>query len=117
QTICRTLRVRFGADDVTQDIMEHSGTLLQLSQDALLLWREKQLLYADQHGSPDDAFVLTITKQRGSISVAMDGDVVLTYDEERASLATEGRSGGRSRLCIGGCLSRLHLGDVSIIPL
>src|SRR5207253_3619398 len=40
QTIFRTLCVRFGADDVTQDIMEHSGTLLQLSQDALLLWRE-----------------------------------------------------------------------------
>src|SRR5207253_42382 len=123
QAIFRTLCVRFAADDVTQDIMEHSGTLLQLSQDALLLWRDKQLLYADQRGSPDDTFVLTITKRRGSICVAVDGDVVLTHEEERASPATGGRSSpggggaGRTKLCIGGCLSRLHLGDVSIAPL
>src|SRR5262249_31485022 len=42
----------------------------------------------------------------------------VTYDDERAAPATDGRSSAaRSKLCIGGCLSRLHLGDVSIVPL
>src|SRR5262249_2555339 len=115
QSIFRTLCVRVGGD-ATRDIMERGGLRVQVSQDALLLWKDNTLVLSQSPGSPDDMFVLTITRLAGRITVAVDGDVVLTHQEDRPA-TRNGASGGPSKLCIGGCLSRLHLGDVSIIGL
>jgi serine protease Do len=112
QSIFRTLCVRIGGD-AAQDITERGGLRVQLTQDALHLWKDNTLVLSRSRGSPDDLFVLTVTKQGGRITVALDGDVVLTHQQEKAAPPLA----GGSKLCIGGCLSRLHLGDVSILAL
>jgi serine protease Do len=110
QSIFRTLFVRFGTTDIVQDIMQPSGTRVQLSQDASSLWKEKQLIRTESKGSPEDPFVMTITRQKGTITVAIDQEIVFSYQDDKTRTPS-------AKLSVGGCLSRLHLGEVSIVKL
>jgi hypothetical protein len=109
QSIFRTLIVRFGAD-AGRDIMQPVGTRVQLGQDAVVLWKDSQVLHTEGKGSPDDAFVLTVTRQGGLITVAVDDQTLFSCRDEKSSVAP-------TRLSIGGCLSRLYLGEVSVLKL
>ena len=61
-------------------------------------------------GNTDYPGVLTITKQGGDITFAQDDKILLEYHDD-APLK------GNFRFNLGGILSRLHLGEVSVIDL
>jgi hypothetical protein len=106
----RALFVRFGTNDVRSDITERSGDLIQLSQFRTVLWRDGEVMAANGEGSPDGPFVLAVTRVGDQTAVAVDGRIVLNQRDGRP-LA------GAHRLCLGGFLSRLHLGEVAVTDL
>jgi serine protease Do len=106
----RTLVVRFGTDDVRPDILERVGHGFQVSDSRLLYWRGADILANKGEGSPDEPFILSVTRVGDQTVVALDGQVVLSQRDGRAL-------SGRHRLCFGGYLSRLSLGDVAVIDL
>jgi V8-like Glu-specific endopeptidase len=108
--IRRSLFIRFGAEDIDKNIMDSVGTRLQFRDHDAMFWQENRLLKDGPQGSPDDFFVLTISRQRGFVTVAVDDDVVF-------SSATSTELKTPTKLSIGGILSRLQLGEVSIIAL
>jgi hypothetical protein len=110
RSILRMLCVRLNTDETDKDIMERNGNLLQFSHELMHLWKDGKDLKTIQTGNPEDPFVLTITRQAGLITVAVDGEVVLEHKDSSPLQ-------GSHRFCIGGYLSRLHLGEVSIIKL
>src|SRR5262249_23134998 len=110
RSLMRLLSVRFGTDATDKDVLERIGIRVEFSHTLLMLSREGQALKRVEVGNREGAFLLTITKQGGSVAVAVDDEVVLEYQDDRPLR-------GRSKLSIGGYLSRLHLGDVAVIDL
>ncbi len=108
RSIMRLLTVRFGTEATDKDIMERLGTRVEFSHALMMLSREGQALKRVETGNRDIPFTLCITKQGGTITVAVDDEVVLEYQDDKPFR-------GRSKLSIGGYLSRLHLGDVAVI--
>jgi predicted Zn finger-like uncharacterized protein len=110
RTLLRTLCVRFGTDDIRTDIMEHTGRLIQYTHSRLLYWNGNDALSTGGGGSPEEPFILTITRVADQTVMSVNGRVVLNVRDGQA-LA------GKHRLCVGGFLSRLHLGEVSVTDL
>jgi predicted Zn finger-like uncharacterized protein len=110
RTMLRTLVVRFGTDDVRTDILERVGHGLQYSESRMLMWRGADVVATRGEGSPDEPFLLSVTRVGDQTMVAVDGHVVLNQRDGRP-LA------GRHRLCFGGYLSRLFLGEVTVTDL
>ena len=67
-----------------------------------------------RRGNTPKPFVLTITRTEALIAIAVDEDLVL---EHRGEQIAGDLPGGRHPLSIGGYLSRLSLGPVSIVDL
>jgi hypothetical protein len=110
RNILRMLCVRFNTDDSDKDIMERVGNLIQFSHAQITLWKDGEILKTERKGNSDDPFVLTITKQNGTITVAVDGEMVLEYRDEKPLK-------GSHKFSIGGYLSRMQLGEVYVINL
>jgi len=112
RSILRTLCVRFDTPDTKSMILERKGTLIQFSHDRILLFKEggKDAEKVELKGNPDEPFVLVITRHGADYTVAVDGEVVLKYRDEKP-LA------GGHKFCLGGYLSRMYIGDVSITKL
>jgi serine protease Do len=108
--LLRMLCIRFGAADIKGDILDRKGNLIQYTHAILHLWKDGKLVKAESHGNPEEPFVLTITRRGADLTVAVDGEVLLRYQDPAPVR-------GRSRLSIGGYLSRLYLGEVQITPL
>jgi hypothetical protein len=111
ESIFRTLYIRFGVADAGPDSTDRRGVLIQLSQEALYVWKDRRLLCASARGSPEGTFVLTITKAGGDLTVALDGTMLFCQRDDRPL------AGGLSRLSIGGCLSRLLLREIAVLNL
>jgi len=109
-SILRMLCVRFATSDTTTDIIEHKGNLFQHARSVTLLYKNGDVVQNPNKGNDDDAHVLVITRQGGTITIAQDGEVLLTHKDDKPLAANE-------KFCIGGYLSRLHLGEVSILKL
>ncbi|HEV3024698.1 MAG TPA: serine protease [Pirellulales bacterium] len=102
----RNVDVRFGAAGARS-----SGYQVQFGHTALLLSKDgKVVAKVDQGNTPNKTFRLAVTKQGGRIEIAADGKTLLDYDDPRP-LAVAGK------FSIGGHLSRLYLGDVTVIDL
>jgi hypothetical protein len=84
--------------------VQYGHAALALSKDA------KVVKKVAQGNTPDKTFRLSITKQARRIEVAVDGQTLLEY-EDPEPLPVAGK------FSIGGYLSRLHLGEVTIIDL
>ncbi|HVX10717.1 MAG TPA: serine protease [Pirellulales bacterium] len=106
----RRIYVRLGAaSDVS--IEQGGGYTLLSSHVGTSLYRGSQLVKGVREGNPSaKLFRLAITRQRGEIEVAMDGKVLFTYQDDRPLSV-------RRPFSIGGFLSRLYLGDVTVIDL
>jgi hypothetical protein len=84
---------------------------VQFGHTALLLSKDgKVVAKVDQGNTPNKTFRLAVTKQGGRIEIAVDGKTLLEYDDSQP-LAVAGK------FSIGGHLSRLYLGDVTVIDL
>ena len=112
RSMLRTLCVRFDTEDTDSMILEHRGTLVQYSHERLLLYKQGEPDAAKSvlKGNPEEPFLLVITHLNGAYTVAVDGEILLKYREDL-------QYKGGKKFCIGGYLSRLHLGEVSIIKL
>jgi serine protease Do len=106
ESILRMLCVRFATPDTKTDIMERKGNLIQFSHALLLLWKEGENVKVERTGNPEDPFTLIITKQGGDYTIKVDKEVVLKYHDDKPLP-------GGQKVCIGGYLSRLILGEVS----
>lgn len=112
RSILRTLCVRFDTPDTQSNILERKGSLIQFSHELLLLYREgsNDAVKVARKGNTEDPFVLVITRQGGNYTIAIDGEIALRYDDKRLP-------SGRYKFSLGGYLSRLAVGEVSIIDL
>jgi len=111
RNILRTLAIRFDTLDVKSMILETKGTVLQSSHSMMLLKKEgkDKAVEVVHEGNSDQPFLLSITRLKNKLTVAIDGKEVLSH---------RGRwPKGENPFCIGGYLSRLTLGDVSILDL
>jgi hypothetical protein len=110
--LLRTLCVRFGTADVRADIMEPAGggDLIQLSDARLVMWRDGEVMAANGTGSPVEPFILTVTHVGDQTAVSVDGHMILNQRDGRPLT-------GAHRLCLGGFLSRLSLGEVAVSDL
>lgn len=112
RSILRTLCVRFDTPDTKTMVMEQKGTLLKFTHDRLLLYKEGG---ADAEkvvlkGNPNEPFVLVITRQGADLTVAVDGEVILRHRDEKPFA-------GGHKFCLGGYLSRMVIGEVSVTKL
>jgi serine protease Do len=110
KSILRTLCIRFGTREVQRDIMDRSGNLIQFSHELLHLWKNGQMLRSERKGNPDEPFIITVTRQSGEITISVNGKIEVRHTDPNPLP-------GRSRLSLGGYLSRLYLGDVEVTPL
>ena len=110
RTILRTLCVRFGTKDTKSSIMERVGYLIQHNHTRMLFWRDGKVAKMKLEGNTDRPFALSITKQKGDITIAVDGNVVVKYTDEKPLSC-------RQKFCIGGYLSRLYLGPVTVMDM
>lgn len=121
----RRLYVRFGTAATEVSIEKGGGYLLVSSHAFTTLYRGARVLKGMPEGNkqaifqaapmPDGRrlatpFTLSITKIDREIEVAMDGKVLFSCQDD-APLSV------RKPFSIGGYLSRLHLGDVTVIDL
>jgi len=107
----RRLYLRFGTAATDVSIEKGGGYLLLSSHASTTLYRGSKLLKGVATGNPKAAlFTLSVTKMGREIEVAMDGKVLFSCQDD-APLSV------RRPFSIGGHLSRLHLGDVTVIDL
>jgi uncharacterized protein (TIGR03067 family) len=109
-TILRCLCIRFGTSDLKTDILEHKGYMFQYARGFTILWKNDDAVQNPQKKNDEDSHVLVITRQGGTITIAQDGDVILKHEDSKPLATNE-------KFCIGGYLSRLHLGEVSVLKL
>jgi V8-like Glu-specific endopeptidase len=112
RSILRTLAVRFDTPDTKTMILERKGTLVQFSHEMLLLYKEggNDAVEVARTGNTEEPFVLVITRQGADYTIAVDGKVLLKYRDAKPLK-------GGERFCVGGYLSRLTIGEVSVINL
>src|SRR5207249_514551 len=82
RSLLRTLCVRFGTAETERTIMERQGNLIQFSHDMLALWKNNSLLKSERQGNPGGPFLLTMSKQGGDITVAVNGDIWLKHHDD-----------------------------------
>jgi V8-like Glu-specific endopeptidase len=107
KNILRQLAVRFNTDDTDKDINERLGNLMQFTHVHMLLWKEGEAVKVVQKGNPEEPFTLSITKLGKDITICVDDEMLLTYQDDKMIK-------GSHKFSIGGYLSRLHLGEVSV---
>ena len=110
RSILRMLCVRFGTKDTTSGIMERKGYLFQFSHALTILWRDGKSVKVKQGGNTGKPFVLSITRQKGNITIAVNGETLIKYADKNPLDC-------RQKFCIGGYLSRLHLGPVTVMDM
>lgn len=112
RSILRTICVRFDSADTKTMILERKGSLVQYSHELLLLYREgaPDAVKVERKGNTEGRSVLVITRQGGDYTVAVNDEVLMKYTDPNPPQ-------GRHPVCIGGYLSRLYVGEVSIIDL
>jgi S1-C subfamily serine protease len=106
----RLLCLRFDTKETGKGILEQTGHTLQFSNSLLRLWRDGTLLRSEQVGSPAQPFFLSLARQDGDITVAVNGKVLLRYKDETPLT-------GSHKLSIGGFMSRLYVGDAVVLKL
>jgi serine protease Do len=107
----RRLYVRFGASATDVSIDKGGGYLLLSSHAGTSLYRGSKRVKGVKEGNPQaKLFKLSITRQGGEIEVAMDGKVLFSFQDDEPFPV-------RRPFSIGGYLSRLYLGDVTVINL
>lgn len=106
----RIVCIAFGTPDTHQRILKSKGYLLQFSAGSVVLSKDGKLLKGVRKGNTEGPCVLTLTKQGGHITFALNDEILLEHLDAKPMT-------GRDRFRIGGYLSRLHLGDVSVLDL
>jgi len=71
---------------------------------------ERDAVKVELKGNPEEPFVRVITKSGGDNTVAVDGEVLQKFHDDKPL------KGGHN-FCLGGYLSRLYFGEVSVIKL
>ncbi|VTS00767.1 2 peptidase : HtrA2 peptidase OS=Desulfotomaculum carboxydivorans (strain DSM 14880 / VKM B-2319 / CO-1-SRB) GN=Desca_2369 PE=4 SV=1: Trypsin_2 [Gemmata massiliana] len=112
RSILRTLCVRFDSPDTKTMILERKGSLVEFSHELLILSKEGagDTVKVERKGNSEEPFVLVITKVGGDYTIAVDGEILLKYHDDKPLK-------GGHKFCLGGFLSRLYVGDVSVIKL
>ena len=105
----RSLYVRFGTDATDEDIRLMGGTTVHLCAGLLHLAEAGNMVVGERKAIPDGPFLLTLTRRGDELSVAVDGEVWLKQ-------ALKHPSTGAHKFSIGGFVSRLSLGAVSVLP-
>lgn len=107
----RIVWVWFGTQDADRPLAQRQGNLVQFSHASLAFLKDGKVLAKAKQGNSQAApFVLTVTRQQGDLQVAVDGKTVLEYHDAEAGP-------GPLRFSIGGYLSKLYLGEVTVIDL
>jgi serine protease Do len=113
RNILRTMCIRFASSDTTTMLLEPKGMLVRFSHSMLTLSKEggdKGVDKVERKGNPDDPFTIVLTKKGGDYTITVDDEVFLKTSDPKPLK-------GGEKFCLGGYLSRLHLGDVSVINL
>jgi predicted Zn finger-like uncharacterized protein len=112
RSVLRTLCVRLGPPGSdNQDILENNnGYLIKFTHSLLHLSRDGELVQAEQRGSPNELFLLTVTRLNGTITVTANGEEVLRYKDSRPLPRL-------TQLALGGYLSRVYVVEVKVTPL
>jgi serine protease Do len=109
-SMLRSLIVRFGTTDTARDILEPRGYMIRYSHSHLLLHKDGRVVQSANKGNDNEPFTFTITKQGKTITIAQDGTVLLKHDDGSPLK-------GGQKFSIGGFISRLRVGEVSVIKL
>lgn len=109
--VWRTLCVRFATNETMANIMEPKGNLIKFSDTMITLGRKgQQNVKVVNKGNPTGLFIMEITRKGGDYTVSVDDEVYLKYHDDNPVK-------GGQKFSIGGYLSKLYLGDVSITKL
>lgn len=106
----RIICVRFGTPATDRKILKTNGYHLQFSADAIILSKQGTFLQGVRKGNTERPCVLTITKQDGEITYALNDEIILTQQDDDPLT-------GQHPFSIGGYFSRLHLGRVTVTDL
>lgn len=110
RSILRTMAIRFATEDTKSMILEPKGNLVKLSHSNLSFSRAGEAVKFEPKGNTEQPFTLTVTKLGGEYKVAIDGEVALKFTDPKP-LKSE------HKFCIGGYLSRLEIGEVTVTKL
>lgn len=100
--------MHFGGADTSQKDQAGDGAYVRFSHALLHLYRGGKIVKTVPVGMPAQAFTLTITKKGVDTTIEVDGQVLMSYHDDQPLK-------GSHKFSIGGYLSRLHLGEVSIV--
>jgi serine protease Do len=107
----RRLYVRFGTSATESSIDRGGGYMLLSSHSGTSLYRGAKLVKGVSQGNTEEKlFTLSITREGQEITVALDGKVQFSFQDDQPLSV-------RHPFSIGGHFSRLYLGDVTVIDL
>lgn len=110
RSILRTVCIRFATDDTKTSILSPVGNHIKFSHEFLLFSKEKEVVKSAAKGNTDEPCTIVVTKKGGDYSFALDGETLLKWHDDKPLKAG-------TKFCIGGYLSRMALGEVSVIDL
>ena len=114
QFILRAMVIRFGTDDTTTSVLEPKGYKLLFTHAGMWLYKEglqdAQLPGRVSTGNSDKPMLLTLTCNHGDITIAVDQKKLIEYHDPEPLT-------GKHKVCIGGYLSELAVGEINILDL
>ncbi|MEK6237707.1 MAG: hypothetical protein N2C14_23610, partial [Planctomycetales bacterium] len=108
--LLRALYLRFGAERIEEDIYNREGLSMTLSHTWMTLSRDGSTVKGDRRGNTAAPAVLSFLKRGKQVVVRLNGRTLMEHELKNANL-------GSRKFCIGGFLSRMYLGKVTVIPL
>lgn len=111
KSVLRSLVVRWGTMETNKQILlGEVGYRLHYSHAFLKLRKNNQDTQFERFGNPDDPFLMIVTRRGGNITVSINGDVIMKHTDPNPLP-------GKTKLSVGGYLSRLMIADVQVMPL
>lgn len=110
--ILRSVYFRFGTAGTGEITDTSGGYMVHFSAGGIWLYKEQtgKCLAREFIGNPEEPMVMTVSKKRGLMTVSVNGRKLLSYEDINPIK-------GSYVFSIGGYLSRLALGEVSITDL
>ena len=106
----RVLWVRFGTAVTAAPIADAVGYHIRFSADSVVLSKNEKFIKGVRQGNTNGPLILTVTKRGGDITFAINDKILLEYHDDDPLT-------GRFPLTLGGFLSRLELGRVTVVDL
>jgi len=106
----RDFCLRLCTDRTDEKILLEHGLHLRMCNTGIILSKNKKRLQVAERGTPAEWFFLTVTRYKGYITIAVNSNIRLEYQEQEPIT-------GKYHFSIGGYTSRLMLSSIAVTEL